>query len=79
MSRRGNRQRANMKTILLAYEREQDLAAVETMLQARGHRIVRARNGIEALEAIRSGNAGRAGQRRHAAAHGWLRVVPSPA
>jgi PAS domain S-box-containing protein len=42
-----------MKTILLAYEREQDLAAVETMLQSRGHRLVKARNGIEALDAIR--------------------------
>ncbi len=43
-----------MKTVLLAYEREQDLAAVETMLQSRGHRIVKTRNGIEALEAIRA-------------------------
>jgi PAS domain S-box-containing protein len=42
-----------MKTILLAYEREQDLAAVETVLQARGHRLVKARNGVEALEVIR--------------------------
>ena len=42
-----------MKTVLLAYEREQDLAAVETLLQSRGHQIVRARTGIEALDAIR--------------------------
>jgi PAS domain S-box-containing protein len=43
-----------MKTVLLAYERDQDLAAVESVLQARGHRIVKARSGLEALEAIRS-------------------------
>jgi PAS domain S-box-containing protein len=42
-----------MKSVLLAYEREQDLAAVETVLQARGHRIVKVRSGVEALEAIR--------------------------
>src|SRR4051794_10515929 len=43
----------SMKTVLLAYEREQDLAAVETVLQARGHQVVKARSGVEALEAIR--------------------------
>ena len=43
-----------MKTVLLAYERDQDLAAVETVLQARGHRVVRARSGVDALEAIRA-------------------------
>jgi HD-GYP domain-containing protein (c-di-GMP phosphodiesterase class II)/DNA-binding response OmpR family regulator len=42
-----------MKTVLLAYEREQDLAAVETILQARGHRVLKAKSGVEALEAIR--------------------------
>ena len=42
-----------MKTVLLAYEREQDLAAVETVLQSRGHRVVKARTGVEALDAIR--------------------------
>ena len=42
-----------MKTVLLAYERDQDLAAVETVLQSRGHRVVKARSGVEALEAIR--------------------------
>jgi PAS domain S-box-containing protein len=42
-----------MKTVLLAYEREQDLAAVETMLQSRGVRIARARSGVEALEVAR--------------------------
>jgi PAS domain S-box-containing protein len=43
-----------MKTVLLAYERDQDLAAVESVLQARGHRVVKTRSGIEALEAIRA-------------------------
>ncbi len=45
-----------MKTVLLAYEREQDLAAVESVLQSRGHRLLKARTGIEALEAIRNQN-----------------------
>lgn len=43
-----------MKTVLLAYEREQDLAAVESVLQSRGHRVIKARTGLEALEAIRA-------------------------
>lgn len=43
-----------MKNVLLAYERDQDLAAVETVLQSRGHRILKARNGLEALEVIRN-------------------------
>jgi PAS domain S-box-containing protein len=43
-----------MKTVLLAYERDQDLAAVESVLQSRGHRLLKARTGIEALEAIRN-------------------------
>lgn len=42
-----------MKTILLAYERDQDFAAIETLLQSRGHRVARARNGLEALELAR--------------------------
>jgi HD-GYP domain-containing protein (c-di-GMP phosphodiesterase class II)/CheY-like chemotaxis protein len=42
-----------MSSVLLAYEREQDLAALETVLQARGHRILKARSGPEALEAAR--------------------------
>jgi PAS domain S-box-containing protein len=42
-----------MKTVLLAYEREQDLATIETFLQTHGHRIVKARSGIEALEIVR--------------------------
>ena len=43
-----------MKTVLLAYERDQDLNAVESVLQSRGHRIVKARTGVEALDAIRA-------------------------
>ena len=42
-----------MGAILLAYEREQDLAAIETLLQSRGHHVTRARSGLEALEAAR--------------------------
>ncbi len=42
-----------MKTILLAYERDQDAAAIETLLQSRGYRVARARNGLEALELAR--------------------------
>jgi PAS domain S-box-containing protein len=43
-----------MKTVLLAYEREQDLNAVESVLQSRGHHVVKARTGVEALDAIRA-------------------------
>ena len=43
-----------MKTVLLAYERDQDLAAVESVLQARGHRVLKARSGVEALELVRN-------------------------
>ncbi|MCE3283914.1 MAG: response regulator receiver protein [Steroidobacteraceae bacterium] len=43
-----------MKTVLLAYERDQDLNAVESVLQSRGHRILKARTGVEALDAIRA-------------------------
>jgi PAS domain S-box-containing protein len=42
-----------MKTVLLAYEREQDLNAVESLLKARGHTVVRAKNGVDALEQVR--------------------------
>jgi PAS domain S-box-containing protein len=42
-----------MKTILLAYERDQDFASVETLLVARGHRVLKARSGVEALEIAR--------------------------
>jgi len=42
-----------MKTVLLAYERDQDLSAIETFLQTHGHRIVKARSGVEALEIVR--------------------------
>jgi PAS domain S-box-containing protein len=42
-----------MKTVLVAYEREQDLAAVETLLATRGHRVLRARTGVEALDLAR--------------------------
>ena len=43
-----------MKTVLLAYEREQDLAAVESVLQSRGHRVLKARSGVEALDIVRN-------------------------
>jgi HD-GYP domain-containing protein (c-di-GMP phosphodiesterase class II) len=42
-----------MKTVLLAYGRDQDGAAVETLLAARGHRVLRSRSGTEALETVR--------------------------
>ena len=42
-----------MRPVLLAYERDQDLAAIETLLQSRGHRILKARTGLEALEMAR--------------------------
>jgi response regulator RpfG family c-di-GMP phosphodiesterase/PAS domain-containing protein len=43
-----------MKTVLLAYERDQDLAAVESVLQARGHRVLKARSGVDALDLVRN-------------------------
>lgn len=43
-----------MRTVLLAYEREQDLSKVETLLKTRGHHVLRARTGVEALEIARS-------------------------
>ena len=45
-----------MKTVLLAYERDQDLAALESVLQSRGHRVLKAKTGIEALDAVRTQN-----------------------
>ncbi|MCX7052699.1 MAG: response regulator [Proteobacteria bacterium] len=45
-----------MKTVLLAYERDQDLAAVESVLQSRGHHVLKAKTGIEALEVVRTQN-----------------------
>jgi PAS domain S-box-containing protein len=45
-----------MKTVLLAYERDQDLAALESVLQSRGHRVLKAKSGIEALEVVRTRN-----------------------
>jgi PAS domain S-box-containing protein len=42
-----------VSSILLAYERDQDLAALETMLQSRGHRVAKAHTGLEALELAR--------------------------
>jgi PAS domain S-box-containing protein len=47
-----------MKTVLVAYEREQDLAAVETLLSTRGYRVLRARTGVEALDLARRENPG---------------------
>ena len=45
-----------MKTVLLAYERDQDLAALESVLQSRGHRVLKAKSGVEALEVVRAQN-----------------------
>src|SRR5512139_2639352 len=42
-----------MKTVLLAYEREQDLAAIETLLQTRGYRVLKTHSGVEAIELAR--------------------------
>jgi PAS domain S-box-containing protein len=42
-----------MKTVLLAYERDQDLAALETLLHSRNHRVLKTRSGVEALEVAR--------------------------
>ena len=42
-----------MKTVLLAYERDQDLAAIETLLQTRGYRVLKTRSGVEAIELAR--------------------------
>ena len=45
-----------MKTVLLAYERDQDLAAVESVMQSHGHRVLKAKTGIEALDVVRNQN-----------------------
>ena len=45
-----------MTTVLVAYEREQDLSAVETLLNTRGYRVLRARTGVEALDVARRDN-----------------------
>src|SRR6187399_2284189 len=42
-----------MGVILVAYERESEQAALEKLLSPRGHRIVKANNGLEALDAAR--------------------------
>jgi PAS domain S-box-containing protein len=42
-----------MKTVLLAYERDQDLSTIETFLSTHGFRIVKARSGIEAIDIVR--------------------------
>ncbi len=43
-----------MSSILLVYERDQDLSALETLLQSRGHHVARARTGLEALDLARN-------------------------
>jgi PAS domain S-box-containing protein len=45
-----------MKTVLLAYERDQDLAALESVMQSHGHRVLKAKTGIEALDVVRTHN-----------------------
>jgi PAS domain S-box-containing protein len=42
--------------VLLAFERDKDLAAIETLLQGRGHGVLKARTGLEALELARHAN-----------------------
>jgi len=42
-----------MGVILVAYERESEQLALEKLLTPRGHRVVRAANGLEALDAAR--------------------------
>src|SRR4051812_29534934 len=46
-------QEFGMGVILVAYERESEQTALEKLLAPRGHRIVRANNGLEALDAAR--------------------------
>jgi PAS domain S-box-containing protein len=43
-----------MSSVLLVYESDQDVAAVETLLQSRGHQVLKARNGLEALDLARN-------------------------
>jgi len=42
-----------MSTILIAYEREMEQNALEKILSARGHTVLRSNNGVEALETAR--------------------------
>ena len=42
-----------MSTILIAYEREMEQNALEKLLSARGHTVLRSNNGVEALETAR--------------------------
>jgi len=42
-----------MKTVLLAFERDQDLSTLETFLSTHGLLIVKARSGIEAIDIVR--------------------------
>ena len=42
-----------MGVILVAYERESEQVALEKLLSPRGHRVIKATNGLEALEAAR--------------------------
>ncbi|HEU4486252.1 MAG TPA: HD domain-containing phosphohydrolase [Povalibacter sp.] len=42
-----------MAVILVAYERESEQVALEKLLATRGHRVVKATNGLEALDAAR--------------------------
>jgi len=44
---------SGMGVILVAYERESEQLALEKLLTPRGHRVVRAMNGLEALDAAR--------------------------
>lgn len=46
-------ERGSVRNVLLAYERDQDLVAVETLLHARGYHVRSARSGTEALELAR--------------------------
>ena len=42
-----------MGVILIAFEREAELSALEQLLSGRGHRVVRSGNGLAALDAAR--------------------------
>lgn len=42
-----------MGVVLVAYERESEQGAIEQLLMGRGHRVIRAANGLAALEAAR--------------------------
>lgn len=45
--------RTGMSTILIAYERESESSMLNDLLTARGHKVIRSTNGIEALDAAR--------------------------